>query len=200
MNDPLSVMIADDHPLFRMGLRYALKAQQFDIIAEAADGHEALAACGVQRPDIALLDVKMPFLDGIEACREIKTRHPDTLVVMLTTFDEPAIVRAAKEAGATGYLSKETDPAELAQAIRRIAAKPTAGWLPEVDMPELTPREGQVLDLLAQGLSNKAMARTLGLSPETVKDYLNGVYRKLEVRDRVAAITRAANLGLLHDR
>ena len=193
----LSVLIADDHPLFRMGLAYALKAQGFEVVAEAADGLAALSACRTFQPDVALLDVKMPVLDGLETCKHVKDDFPDILVVMLTTFDEPAILAAAKAAGATAYLSKETDPAELAELLREIVSRPERDWLPVPDVPTLTTREAEALQLLAAGHSNKAIAKLLGVSPETVKDHLTSVYRKLEVGDRLAAVGKALSLGLL---
>lgn len=193
----IRVLIADDHPLFRMGLTYALKQQGFDVIAEVSNGQDAISACQDGQPDVALLDVKMPQLDGVGACESITSLNPAPLVIMLTTFEEPAIIQAAKDAGATGYLNKETDPAELARIIRAIVAKPTQNWLPHVHVPRFTNRETQVLALLAQGLSNKAIAKTLELSPETIKDYLNNVYRKLEVEDRVSALKRSHELGLI---
>lgn len=192
----MRILIADDHPLFRVGLRYALQAQGFTVVAEATDGQEAIAAYLEHQPDVTLLDVKMPKLDGIEACQRITAAHPKALIIILTTFDEPAIIQAARRAGATGYLSKELDPDELAATIRKIADDPQHAWLPRVKLPELTQREAQVLHLLQQGYSNKAMAKVLGISPETIKDYLNGVYRKLEVKDRLSAAQRAHELGL----
>ena len=193
----LSVLIADDHPLFRMGLRYALQAQGFEVVAEVEDGEAAVAACRQTQPDIALLDVKMPLLDGLEACQQIKTAQPEILTIMLTTFEEPAVIRAAKVAGATAYLSKETDPAELAAMLREVSEAPHRRWLPAVDLPALTGREQDVLALLADGCSNKAIARRLDLSPETVKDHLSNLYHKLEVRDRLSAVREAQALGLL---
>lgn len=194
---PIRILIADDHPLFRMGLRYALQNQGFEVVAEANDGLEAVAACAAHRPDVVLLDVKMPNLDGVEACKRLLALDPRLIVMMLTTFDEPAIVQAARSSGATAYLSKETDPAELAERIRTILERPEGNWLPRVEVPSLTPREAQVLGLLAQGHSNKAIAKRLDISPETVKDYLNGLYRKLNVRDRLKAVNEARELGLL---
>ena len=191
------VLIADDHPLFRMGLAYALRARGFELVAEVADGSAALEACCTLRPDVALLDVKMPLLDGLSACRRIRAECADTLVVMLSTFDEPAILAAAKAAGATAYLSKETAPAELAALLREVTARPAHDWLPAPDVPTLTTREGETLHLLAAGHSNKAIAKRLGVSPETVKDHLGSVYRKLEVSDRMAAVGKARALGLL---
>lgn len=194
--DRLTVLIADDHPLFRVGLKYALEAQGFAVVAEASNGLEALAHCRAIKPQVALLDIKMPVLDGIEACRQIHRELPEMIVVMLTTFEEPAIIAAAQQAGAVGFLSKETEASALARMIRNIAAAPLRHWLPKVAIPQLTVREQQVLALLAQGLANKAIARQLDLSPETVKDYLNGIYRKLEVSDRLQALNRARELGL----
>lgn len=193
----MRVLVADDHPLFRLGLKYALSAQGFEVAAEAADGRAAIRACRAQGFDVVLLDVKMPDMDGIEACRAIRGLEPAPIVIMLSTFEEPAIIRAAREAGATAYLSKETDPASLAELIRAILRNPQRSWLPHVELPELTPREGQVLKLLAEGYSNKEIAERLEISPETVKDYLNGVYRKLNVRDRLAAVNEARSLGLV---
>lgn len=192
----MRVLIADDHPLFRLGLKYALSVQGFEVAAEAADGHAALQACRRQPIDAVLLDVKMPTMDGIEACRAIRALEPAPIVIMLSTFDEPAIIKAAREAGATAYLSKETDPATLADLIRKICRNPQRGWLPHVEVPDLTPRESQVLALLAEGYSNREIAEKLEISPETVKDYLNGVYRKLNVRDRLSAVNEARHLGL----
>lgn len=193
----LRVLIADDHPLFRMGLAYALRGRGFEIAADVSDGREAVERCRQGGVDVALLDVKMPVMDGIEACRAILGLPDPPLVAMLTTFEEPAIVKAAADAGAVAYLSKETDPGELADRLRSIVARPDVRWLPEVRVPELSPRELQVLEGLSRGLANKRIARELELSPETVKDYLNNVYRKLEVRDRLAAVQRARELGLL---
>lgn len=197
MSTPIQVLIADDHPLFRMGLKYALKAQGFDVTAEASDGRQAVSFCETHRPHVVLLDVKMPHMDGIEACRLIVRHNPQALVIMLTTFEEPAIIHAAQTAGATAYLSKETDPAELARAIRSIVERPNHNWLPRISIPALTQRETQVLELLVAGCSNKEIAKQLSLSPETVKDYVNGVYRKFDVRDRVSAVNRARELGLI---
>lgn len=192
----MRVLIADDHPLFRMGLSLALTSEGFEVVAEASNGREAVARSR-EGVDVVLLDVKMPEMDGIEACALIAELPEPPIVVMLTTFEEPAIVQAARNAGARAYLSKETAPRELAALLRSIVDDPDRNRMPSVHLPVLTPREADVLALLAEGLSNKAMAQQLGLSPETVKDYLNGVFRKLEVRDRVSALKRATELGLV---
>ncbi len=192
-----SVLIVDDHPLFRMGLAMALKAEGFVVVGEAENGRQAVERCRHTKVDVVLLDVRMPELDGISACKAITAVEGAPLAVMLTTFEEPAVIHAAREAGATAYLSKETEPRELARMLRSILADPERDWLPNVALPSLTRREEEVLALLAQGLSNKAIASRLGLSPDTVKDHLENVYRKLEVRDRVSALRRATELGLV---
>lgn len=191
------VVIADDHPLFRMGLVLALKAEGFVVVAEAENGKQAVERVRQSDVDVVLLDVRMPEMDGIEACRRLTAGEGAPVVVMLTTFDEPAVVQAARVAGARAYLSKETAPRELARMLRNILASPERDWLPEVALPDLTPREAEALAAMARGLSNKAIAAELGISPDTVKDYLENVYRKLDVRDRVSAVRRATELGLV---
>ncbi|MCP2012963.1 DNA-binding NarL/FixJ family response regulator [Deinococcus sp. HSC-46F16] len=193
----MRIVIADDHPLFRMGLKYALLHQGFDVVAEAADGLQALSACRTLEPDAALLDVKMPGLTGIEVCERLRQTHPGVVSVLITTFAEPAIVQAARAAGARGYVSKETDPESLARQLRDIVAHPDVDRLPQVEVPRLTPRESEVLPLLAQGFSNKEIAKNLGVSPDTVKDHLARLYVKLEAGDRTEAVSRARSIGLL---
>ncbi|GAA5532218.1 response regulator transcription factor [Deinococcus metallilatus] len=194
----MKLVIADDHPLFRMGLKYALLHQGFDVVAEAADGLQALEACRALQPDAALLDVKMPGLTGVEVCERLRLTHPQVVSVLITTFTEPAIVQAARAAGARGYVSKETDPESLARQLRDIVAHPEIDRLPQVDVPRLTPRESEVLPLLAQGFSNKEIAKNLGVSPDTVKDHLARLYAKLDAGDRTEAVSRARSIGLLH--
>lgn len=191
------ILIADDHSLFRMGIRYALIAKGFDVVAEAATGNEAINLCLLKKPDLAILDIKMPESDGIFACQEILKFSPNTLIIMLTTFEEPAILSAAKKAGAKAYLSKETEIDELVNKLKDILKFPDYPWFPTIEVPELTNRESQVLKLLVDGLSNKEIARDLSLSPETVKDYLQNIYSKLEVNDRLAAAQKSRELGLL---
>ncbi|WP_291426763.1 response regulator transcription factor [Deinococcus sp.] len=193
----MRLVIADDHPLFRMGLKYALTQQGFDVVAEAADGPSALEACRTYQPDAALLDVKMPGMTGIEVCDRLRITAPRVVSVLITTFAEPAIVQAARAAGARGYVNKETDPESLARQLRDIVAHPEIDRLPHVNVPRLTPRESEVLPLLAQGFSNKEIARNLGVSPDTIKDHLARLYGKLEARDRTEAVSRARNIGLL---
>jgi two-component system, NarL family, nitrate/nitrite response regulator NarL len=193
----MKLVIADDHPLFRIGLKYALRDQGFEVLAEASDGLEALEAIRRFQPDAALLDVKMPGLTGIEVCEKLRATNPSVVSVLITTFAEPAIVQAARSAGARGYLSKETPPEELARQLREIVAHPEVDRLPQVEVPRLTPRERDVLPLLAQGYSNKEIARSLGVSPDTIKDHLARLYTKLDARDRTDAVGRARTLGLI---
>lgn len=192
----IRVLVADDHPLFRVGLGHALRGLDFDVVAEASDGLEAVSKCLDLRPQAALLDVKMPRLDGLEACRQIASVMPEIRLVMLTTFSEPALIEAARAAGAAAFVSKETDAAQLARLITRLVLDPERREFPHADVPRLTSRELEVLRGLVRGLSNKEIARDLSISPETVKGYLENVYRKLEVPDRVSAVGRARSLGL----
>ena len=192
----LNVVIADDHPLFRVGLKLSLTAQGFTVVAEATDGEQALAACLRHSVDVALLDVKMPVLSGIEVCQRLARSRPDLPVVLISTFSELAIIAAAKDAGARAYLSKETEPAELARMLRRVTSEPRADYLPRADVPRLTPRERDVLALLAQGHSNKEIARLLGLSPDTVKDYMGRLFDKFDASDRIGVLNKARTLGL----
>ena len=193
----MRVLIADDHPLFRIGLSYALAAQGFDVVGQAEDGAQAVKQSELHQPDVVLLDVKMPRCNGIDACRAIRERVPGVFVALLTTFEEEAVIQAARAAGAQGFFSKETPPAELTKRLTKMLAEPERDWLPDVTLPELSPREMQVLRLLGGGGSNKAIAKEMCISPETVKTYLASVYNKLEVRDRLGAVNRARALGLL---
>ncbi|MFS8835869.1 response regulator transcription factor [Synechococcus sp. WC101] len=197
MSSPVRVLIADDHPLFRLGLKFALQAQGFEVVAEAETGSQAVEYCRRCPVEVALLDVRMPDGDGILACQQI-VELGLPVVVMMTTFQEPALIESARRAGAKGYLSKETDPAELARVIRQILANPDRDWLPAPkELPKLTPRELCVLQLMKEGLANKQIARRLGLSIETVKEYASAAYRKLDANDRVTALLKAQQLGIL---
>jgi two-component system, NarL family, nitrate/nitrite response regulator NarL len=198
MSSPVRVLIADDHPLFRLGLKFALQAQGFEVVAEAETGSQAVEYCRRCPVEVALLDVRMPDGDGILACQQIVELGLPAVVVMITTFQEPALIESARRAGAKGYLSKETDPAELARVIRQILANPDRDWLPAPkELPKLTPRELCVLQLMKEGLANKQIARRLGLSIETVKEYASAAYRKLDANDRVTALLKAQQLGIL---
>jgi two-component system, NarL family, nitrate/nitrite response regulator NarL len=191
------VMIVDDHPLFRVGLSYALKALEFDVVAEAVDGVDGVRRALELHPEAVLLDAKMPKMDGLEACRQIHQALPETRILMLTTFSEAALVQAAKDAGAVGFVSKETEATRLAELIKKAVSDPHFRHFPKIELPKLSSRELEVLRSMVLGRSNKEIAKELGLSPDTIKDHLENVYRKLEAQDRVTASQRARDLGLL---
>jgi two-component system, NarL family, nitrate/nitrite response regulator NarL len=193
----LRVMIVDDHPLFRVGLSYALKALEFDVVAEAVDGADGVRRALEFRPEAVLLDAKMPNMDGLEACRQIHQALPETRILMLTTFSEAALVQAAKDSGAVGFVSKETEAVRLAELLKKAVSDPNFRHFPKIELPKLSSRELEVLRSMVLGRSNKEIAKELGLSPDTIKDHLENVYRKLEAQDRVTASQRARDLGLL---
>ncbi len=193
----MRLLIADDHPLFRVGLRAALEREGFAVVAEAGDGQEAVKLGLELLPDGVLLDVRMPQMDGIAATRMLRERRYGGLIALLTTFNEPVLVQQAAYAGADAYWSKELPPEALAERLRRLEL----GQEPRLrapELPKLTAREQEVLQWMAQGLSTKEIARHLHISPETVKDHLVRLYEKLEARNRVEALERARSLGLLN--
>lgn len=197
MSEARRVLVVDDHPLFRLGLTMALAAEGYAVVGEAEDGEGALAHLASSDVEVVLLDVRMPGIDGIEVCRRLRQREAAPVVVMLTTHEEPGVIEAARKAGATAFLSKETAPKELARLLNAILRDPARDWMPRTSLPELTRREEEVLVLLSRGMSNKAIAKALSLSPDTVKDYLERVFQKLEVGDRLSAVRRATELGLV---
>lgn len=192
----MRLLIADDHPLFRMGLRAALEREGFAVVAEASDGQEAVKLGLELLPDGVLLDVRMPQVDGIAATRMLREQRYNGLIALLTTFNEPVLIQQAAYAGADAYWSKELPPEALAERLRRLGL----GLEPRLrapELPKLTAREQEVLQWMAQGLSTKEIARQMHISPETVKDHLSRLYEKLEARNRVEALERARSLGLL---
>lgn len=191
----LRVLIADDHPLFRLGLRAGLEGEGLVVVAEAQDGKEALEKTLALNPEAVLLDLRMPVLDGLECTRMLRKKGYSGLVALLTTYQEPALVREAFLAGADAYFSKELSAPELKRRLLRVAQGEEK--LKPPDLPSLTSREAEVLRLLAQGLSVKEMAKALGLSPDTVKDHLESLYGKLLARNRVEALEKARSLGFL---
>lgn len=192
----MRILIADDHPLFRVGLRAMLEREGFQVVAEAENGEEAVALTLKKNPEAALLDVKMPVMDGLEAAERLREAGYKGFIVMLTTFTEPALQVAAARSGANAYLSKEASPLEVAQTLRGLASGRLKSFTPP-EVPELTTRERQVLSHLAQGLSAKQIAKELSLSPETVRDHIKRLYQKLEAGSRIEALANARNLGLL---
>ena len=203
------VLIVDDHPVVRDGLRGMLDAQpDLEVLGEAANGHQALAAVARETPDVVLMDLRMPELDGVEATRRIRDGHPGVSVLVLTTYDDDTAILRAVEAGATGYLLKDAPREDLFAAVRAaargettlapsVAAKLMRGLGREPDAEGLTEREREVLALVADGATNRSIARQLHLSEATVKTHLVHVYAKLGVDDRTAAVTTALRRGLL---
>jgi len=205
----IKVLIADDHPMMRSGLTQLLEAtDDLEVVAAATDGTEAVALDAEHRPDVVLMDISMPGLDGVEATRRIIDARPGAHVVMLTSFAEQERVIAALDAGAIGYLLKDADPAELLRAVRAgaigeapfspRAAQALVGRRRSQHQAEavLTAREREVLALVAEGLANKLIARRLGISEKTVKAHLTSIYHALGVTDRTQAALWAHQHGL----
>lgn len=204
----IRLLVVDDHPVVRAGMVAVLsEAPGLTVIGEAANGAEALALVPRLHPDLVLMDLRMPVLDGAAATRLIAALPDAPPVLVLTTYDTDADILRAVEAGARGYLLKDADPGVLADAIRRAAQGETvlapgiAARLTDVGAagrrPDLTPRELDVLRLAAQGKSNAAIGRDLFIGEATVKTYLSRTYVKLDVGDRAAAVAAAYRLGLL---
>ncbi|MFJ2607163.1 MULTISPECIES: response regulator [unclassified Streptomyces] len=217
MNEPLRVVVADDQALVRTGFRMILSADGMDVVAEATDGAEAVEAVRATRPDVVLMDIRMPRMDGLEAARRILGGAPDDpRVVMLTTFDLDQYVYAALSAGASGFLLKDVTPEHLVAAVRtvrtgdallapaitrrlveRFARRDPQGPSLHRDLATLTPRELDVLGRLAQGLSNAELAARLHLSEATVKTHVSRILTKLNLRDRAQAVVVAYETGLV---
>ncbi len=206
--EKIRLLIVDDHPVVRAGLKGMLSAvEDFELIGEAADGAEAIEISGQLNPDVILMDLKMPGMDGVTAIREITTRTPDRHVLVLTTYDSDADILPAIEAGATGYLLKDTPREELFRAIRAAArgesvVAPTVaarlmGRMRAPAEENLTGREIEVLARVADGASNKEIAQTLHISEATVKTHLIHIFGKLGVEGRTAAVTEALKRGIL---
>jgi DNA-binding NarL/FixJ family response regulator len=195
----IRVLLADDHRMVRAGLRTLLaNAADVSVVAEAADGEQAVQAVADSAPDLVLMDLSMPVLDGIAATRAIRAGHPGVRVVVLSSFDDQDRVRQALQAGATGYVLKDCTPEQLLAAIRSAAAghapldpRVAGALLPDTGQPsvaeQLSQRELQVLRLASQGLANKQIGRTLGIAERTVKVHLGNIFRRIGVSDRTSA-------------
>jgi DNA-binding NarL/FixJ family response regulator len=221
MTSPLRVVVADDQVLVRTGFAMILGAGGIEVVGEAGDGEAAIAAVRRHRPDVVLMDIRMPGLDGLEATRRILAQRPETVagqpvrVIILTTFDLDEYVYAALTAGASGFLLKDVTPDHLVHAVRLVRdgdallapaitrrlverfARPPAETLAHQGLSTLTPREREVLVLLAGGLSNGELAGALGLSEATVKTHVTRILTKLNLRDRVQAVVLAYETGLV---
>jgi DNA-binding NarL/FixJ family response regulator len=213
---PLSVLVVDDQELVRMGFRLILERAGFVVVGEACDGVDAVAAARELRPDVVLMDIRMPRLDGVEATRRIMSgASPLPKVLVLTTFDLDEYVYAAVRAGASGFLLKDVSPDDLVHAVRVVArgesmlapsliarlldqftARPPAGQ-PPAELAELTERELEVTRLVARGLSNAEIGARLFLSEATVKTYVSRLLAKLGLRDRVQVAVLAYETGVV---
>ena len=213
-----TVLIADDQALVRVGLRKILESEpDTEVVGEAGDGEDAIAAARRLRPDVVLMDIRMPVLDGIEATRRIVAAQPATRVLILTTFGLDGYVYDALRAGASGFMLKDAPPEEIAGAVRIVASgeallapavtrsvieefarqRPAAPPEPPAAVAELTPREREVLDLLARGLSNPEICERLVISEATTKTHVAHILQKLALRDRVQAVIYAYETGLV---
>ncbi|MBA2712117.1 MAG: response regulator transcription factor [Rubrobacteraceae bacterium] len=213
----IRILIADDHALFRGGLNALfLSVSDTEVVGEAATGEEAVALAADLQPDVVLMDIQMPGINGIEATRAIVRNSSHAGVIVVTMFEDDDSVFAAMRAGARGYVLKGADQDEILKVIRAVADGEAHFGLeiasrlmdffstprpatPSEAFPELTAREREVLDLIAAGLSNQEIARHLYLSPKTVRNHISNIFTKLQVADRAQAIVRARKAGLGYD-
>ena len=206
MAKPVRILIADDHPIVREGTREILEQEaDLEVVAEAGDGRETISLVEREHPDVAIVDISMPVMNGIEATKGIKRVSPQTAVLVLTAYDDDQYVFAILEAGAAGYLLKNARRSELVEAVRqiangesvlhpsiakklvrRVASEKKSAAQPQVDV--LTERELEVLGLAAQGLSNREIAKQLVVSPRTVQSHMANIFGKLEVGSRTEAV------------
>ncbi|MCB1029979.1 MAG: response regulator transcription factor [Acidimicrobiales bacterium] len=211
----IRLMLADDHRMLREGLRRSLTDEGLDVVAEASDGEEAVQVASTVLPDVILMDVTMPEVDGVEATRRIHQRHPEIRIVMLTMHADQSVIAEALRAGASGYLVKDCSIEEIAEAVR-LAANENSSLSPElanamlkevrqldsgsgeVDAEQLvTKREIEVLQLIADGCSTPEVAEQLYISQKTVKNHLASIYHKLDARDRTQAVLQAVRMGIV---
>ncbi len=203
---PIRMMICEDHAIVREGLVSLLEAHQdFQVVAEAGDGQSALGLYRQHRPDVTLMDLRMPGLDGVEVIRSLRREFPDSRFLVLTTYDTEDDVTRALKAGASGYLMKGANRATLRDAIRLVHAgrrfippEIAERVMPGATAAELTERELEVLRRIAEGLDNKEIGAQLGISESTVKTHVNHLLGKLGVTDRTKALVLALKRGLVH--
>ena len=212
--EPLRVLIADDHPLFRKGMRALLTATAgTEVIGEATTGQEAIELAAALQPDVILMDLQMPGINGIEATRQILHTSPHIRILVVTLFEDDASIFSALRAGARGYILKDAKEEEMLRAIRAVgsgeaifspaiatrlmdffaAPRPAA---PKEIFPTLTEREREILQMIARGRTNNDIAKELALSTKTVGNYVSNIFSKLQVADRAQAIIRARDAGL----
>ncbi len=212
--DPLRILIADDHPLFRKGMRALLTATPgTEVVGEATTGQEAIELAAALQPDVILMDLQMPGINGIEATRQILHTSPHIRILVVTLFEDDASIFTALRAGARGYILKDAQEEEMLRAIRAVgsgeaifspaiatrlmdffaAPRPAA---PKEIFPTLTEREREILQMIARGRTNNDIAKELALSTKTVGNYVSNIFSKLQVADRAQAIIRARDAGL----
>jgi len=210
---PIRVVLADDHAVVRKGIREFLEEEgDITVVAEASDGDQAIALVAKHQPDVAVLDIQMPGVSGIEATRRIKAGYPEVPVLILTAYDDDPYIFALLQAGASGYILKTANSAELVQAVRavhrgesaldpavtqKVVQQLTTGRPlgAQATIETLTDREVEVLRLVAKGLTNKAIGQALGISDRTVQGHLANIYGKLHVSSRTEAVTKALKQG-----
>lgn len=209
----ITVLVADDHRLLRDSLRRSLEEEGLKVVGEAGDGETAVRLARDLRPNVVLMDISMPVLDGIAAARQLRSLVPDTKVVILTMHDDPDVITRARQVGAAGYLFKDLAADEVVDAVRRAAAGAlvlgsgvaSGPWIEDRvaavagdgDRQVLSEREAQILQLVADGVSSKDIAERLVLAPKTVRNHLSRVYEKLGVSSRSDAIVAAYRAGLI---
>jgi DNA-binding NarL/FixJ family response regulator len=204
--DKIRILIADDHYIVRLGLTALISTEpDMEVVAQAGDGLEALELFGRYKPDLALLDMRMPVKDGVQTAFEIRSQFPDARILMLTAFDGDEEIHKALQAGAQGYVFKNSSGEKLIPALRAVVAG--EGWIPKEvasrlasrkTFEQLTLREVQVLNELAKGGANKEIADSLNISEQTVKTHLKSILGKLRVADRTEAVTTAIQRGIIH--
>jgi len=219
--EPIRILIADDHPVVREGLRTMLSTDQIaEVVGEASDGAEAIAMVAEKEPNVVLMDIRMPTVDGIEATRRIKDKHPSISVIVLTMYDNDAYVIDAVRAGASGYLLKDTSRELLLHTIRMVSSgatliktdllyeaicslvasrnghqKPGVSTLES--MKTLTPREQDVLRLVIDGYTNREIGKELGVTEDTIKKHMQGILAKLDATSRTSAVAKATRAGIV---
>ena len=208
-----TLLLVDDHQLLRQGLRRAAEEAGFDVVGEAGDGEEAIQLAEKLHPDLVLMDVSMPVLDGIEATKLLRARVPEARVVILTMHGEEEVVERALQAGAVGFLVKDCSMQEVTETLRLAAGDDTAvspglarsmlgelpgpGSTPTGTEPVLSRREEQVLQLFADGCATTEVAQQLFISAKTVKNHLASIYEKLDARDRTQAVLTGVRMGII---
>ena len=206
----MRVLLADDHQILRDGIRRGLESAGETVVGEADNGEDALELVRAEVPDIVLMDLSMPVLDGVSATRRITEEFPDVRVVVLTMHDDPQRTRAALEAGAIGYLTKGTSFADVLDTLRRAMAGEevlspqlaasmltAAGGAPNDSEELLSERQTEILQMIADGLSTKQVARELGITQKTVHNHLNAIYRRLDTQSLTHAVLSAVRLGII---